>query len=324
MEPSRIQVMKDLEPTINQLTEEYLESVETNWQPSDYLPDFSSHDFVKVVQELKEQAKELSDELLTVLVGNMLTEEALPTYESWLFPVEGVNYLKRDGWSAWVRGWTAEENRHGDILRDYLYLSGRVDMRQMAISLQYLLKDGFDIKTGNDPFKVFIYTSFQEWATNVSHRRVAQLAKKAGATMLARICGVVASDEVRHAKAYQTMVKKIMEADPNGMLHAFEAMMRNKIVMPAHFLREMKQSLGETYTQFSSVAQNIGVYTPEDYTNILEKLIDSWGVEKLTGLNEAGEKARDYVCELPNRLRRVAERVRPSKVEHRFSWIKAA
>merc|ERR1711957_769474 len=30
-------------------------------------------------------------------------------------------------WARWSRGWTAEENRHGDLLNRYLYLGGRCD-----------------------------------------------------------------------------------------------------------------------------------------------------------------------------------------------------
>jgi acyl-[acyl-carrier-protein] desaturase len=33
-------------------------------------------------------------------------------------------------WAQWVRQWTSEENRHGDLLNKYLYLSGRVNMRE--------------------------------------------------------------------------------------------------------------------------------------------------------------------------------------------------
>ncbi len=29
-------------------------------------------------------------------------------------------------WAQWSRGWTAEEKRHGDVTRTYLYLSGRL------------------------------------------------------------------------------------------------------------------------------------------------------------------------------------------------------
>jgi hypothetical protein len=36
-------------------------------------------------------------------------------------------------WARWSRGWTSEENRHGDLLNRYLYLTGRVDMRSIEV-----------------------------------------------------------------------------------------------------------------------------------------------------------------------------------------------
>jgi acyl-[acyl-carrier-protein] desaturase len=42
---------------------------------------------------------------LVAMVGDMITEEALPTYENWLMEVEGDN-LERNGWAQWVRQWT--------------------------------------------------------------------------------------------------------------------------------------------------------------------------------------------------------------------------
>ena len=93
---------------------------------------------------------------------------------------EGFKQNEDSGWMKWVRGWTAEENRHGDVLNKFLYLSGRVNMREIEITTQHLIADGFDIGTDRDPYKNFVYTTFQELATNISHKRVGQMAKKRG------------------------------------------------------------------------------------------------------------------------------------------------
>ena len=37
-------------------------------------------------------------------------------------------------WGIWTRAWTAEENRHGDLMNKYAYLSGRVDMRVRGLA----------------------------------------------------------------------------------------------------------------------------------------------------------------------------------------------
>ena len=48
---------------------------------------------------------------------------------------------------------------------------------------------------------------------------------------------------------------------PSEMMLAFENMMRKRIVMPAHFLRQAGESIGKTFAHFSDAAQRLGVYT---------------------------------------------------------------
>jgi acyl-[acyl-carrier-protein] desaturase len=318
---SRLDVMRFVGDKIDALMGDYLKPVETNWQPADLLPDATQENFLDEVRLLRESTRELPYDYVAVLIGDTITEEALPTYESWLMDMEGVDQGEANGWSRWIRGWTAEENRHGDLLNKFLYLSGRVNMRAMEVSTQYLIADGFDIGTGRDPYRNFVYTSFQELATNVSHRRTATLAKQAGCTQLSKICGVIASDEMRHAKAYKAFVNQIFEVDPSEMMLAFEDMMRKKIVMPAHFLRETGVKIGQTFSHFSDAAQRMGVYTTQDYIDIADALLTDWNVAAVTDLNDAGQRARDYLMALPNRLRRVADRTKVPVLEYPFSWI---
>ena len=120
----RLEVMQHLEKDVDALIEKYLIPVDSIWQPSDFLPNSESDNFLESVKEIRELSKELPYDFWVVLVGDMITEEALPTYESWLMNLEGVEQdpeKDRDnGWAKWVRAWTAEENRHGDVLNKYL------------------------------------------------------------------------------------------------------------------------------------------------------------------------------------------------------------
>ncbi len=320
-EDKRSEVMVHIEKFMLEKMDDFLKPIDTVWQPADFLPDASRDTFFSEIKELQESAGGLSYDLIAVLIGDTITEEALPTYESWLSMVKGVSNDEEGGWMKWTRRWTGEENRHGDLLNKYLYLSGRVNMRMMEISTQYLISDGFDIGTGNDPYRNFIYTSFQEMATNVSHRRVASQAKKDGDTQLSKMCGVIAAEEARHAKAYKYFIEKIFEVDPNEAMLAFEDMMRKKIVMPAHFLREVGLKIGQTFGHFTDAAQRLGIYTAIDYVDILKELIEDWHIESAVDLNEQGEKARDYIMNLPARLLRVAERMKNPMLEYKFSWI---
>ena len=237
--------------------------------------------------------------------------------------IDGVEQENRSGWSQWVRSWTAEENRHGDLLNKYLYLCGRVNMREVEITTQYLIQDGFDIGTSMDPYRNFVYTSFQETATNISHRRVGSLAKQTGNTKLSRMCGVIAADEARHAKAYKHFVTRIFELDPSEMMLAFEDMMRKKIVMPAHLMRESGQKAGELWGHFSDAAQRAMVYTGQDYINILSDLLVDWKIEHISGLTEKAEKAQEYLMKLPGRLQRITDRIATPDLEYQFKWVKS-
>jgi len=317
----RIEVMQTLEKSMEELLTTYLKPINENWQPSDLLPESSSPNFIEEVKEIQELARDMDYDLFTVLVGDTITEEALPTYESWLMSVKGIDQEKGNGWAKWIRGWTAEENRHGDLLNRYLYLSGRVNMREMEVTTQFLISDGFDIGTGVDPYKNFVYTSFQELATNVSHRRVGTLSRKAGNKNLAKICNTIANDEARHATAYMEFVRRIFELDPSEMMLAFEDMMRKKIVMPAMFLRESGQSIGGLWEDFSDAAQRTMVYTTHDYINILKSLIDDWNIDKFRDLNDSAERARDYLMALPQRLERISQRITVPERDHDFKWL---
>lgn len=320
----RLEVMQFLEKDIDAYVDEYLVPIDTIWQPSDFLPDSRRENFYEELRELREIAKDLPYDFWIVLIGDMITEEALPTYESWLMDVEGVNQTEGNGWAKWVRHWTGEENRHGDLLNKYLYLSGRVNMKEIEITTQHLITDGFDIGTDTDPYKNFVYTSFQELATYVSHNRVSQLAKQYGDKKLSRLCKMIAGDEMRHHNAYSEFVNRIFQVDPSEMMLAFQHMMKRKIVMPAHFLRESGDKLGAAFEHFSDSAQRIGVYTSADYVEILEKLIDRWKIDAITGLNDEAERARDFLMKLPARMTRIAERLVIPEQSHIFKWVTPA
>lgn len=320
----RLEVMDFLEKDVESLIQKYLIPINEIWQPTDFLPDSESDNFFDEVTEIRELAKELPYDFWVVLVGDMITEEALPTYESWLMDVEGIDQVGRNSWGKWVRQWTGEENRHGDVLNKYLYLSGRVNMREIEITTQHLITDGFDIGTDRDPYKNFVYTSFQELATFVSHNRVAKLARAKGNKQLAKMCRIISGDEMRHHNAYADFVERIFEVDPSQMMMAFEYMMKQKIVMPAQFLRESGKKIGTAFEEFSNTAQRIGVYTSHDYVEILDRLVKRWEIEKITGLNDEAKKARDYLVKLPARMLRLAERMKIPENSYQFKWVEPA
>lgn len=325
VENVRKEVMMELEKDVRSTFDKFLIPPEKIWQPTDFLPDPQSDTFIEDILEIRELSKELNDDFWISLVGDMITEEALPTYESWLLDLDGIDqHGEENGWVSWIRKWTAEENRHGDVLNKYLYLSGRVNMREIEITVQHLISDGFDIGTSRDPYKTFVYTSFQELATYISHNNVAKLARKAGMKGLAKMSKIIAGDEMRHHKAYVEFVRRVFAVDPSEMMLAFCFMMKHKIEMPAMYLRQSMEAKATLFDKFSDVAQRAGVYTAFDYIDILKKLNKLWDIDQIKGLTPLAEKARDYLMRLPERMERIASRIVVPNTPYRFKWMIAA
>lgn len=84
----QLEVMKTLEQNMDEFISSYLTPIDKIWQPSDFLPDSSSENFKYEIEELQTFAREMPYDLFVTLIGDCITEEALPTYESWLMGLE--------------------------------------------------------------------------------------------------------------------------------------------------------------------------------------------------------------------------------------------
>lgn len=314
-------VIRAIEAAVEQNLQ-LLRPVETAWQPTDYLPDLAGEQWHDQIASLRQAALAIPDELLVVLVGDMVTEEALPSYSM------ALNQLVQDregtspaAWARWLRGWTAEENRHGDLLNAYLRLTGRVNMRAVEQTVQALIANGFDSGSRHDPYNLLVYTSFQERATRISHGNVGRLAQQAGDESLARICRTIAGDEARHETFYTRMMSQVLDLDPAGGTQAFADMLKRQIAMPGRLMADGRDP--DLFEHFAVVAQRIGVYTAQDYASILEHLVEAWDIAGRAVSGEAA-RAQDELCRAAERYKRLADRVMASirkQLPVSFSWI---
>jgi acyl-[acyl-carrier-protein] desaturase len=180
-----------------------------------------------------------------------------------------------------------------------------------------------DVGAENNPYLGFIYTSFQERATFIAHGNTARHARNFGDGKLATVCGLIAADERRHENAYTKIMEKLFQVDPDGATLAFAEMMKKKILMPAHLMYDGQNE--HLFSDFSLVAQRTGVYTAGDYAEILEHLVNKWNVANIRGISSEAQKAQEYLCSLPPRVRRLEERsqakVKKSAKTGSFSWI---
>jgi acyl-[acyl-carrier-protein] desaturase len=317
-------MLRELEPSLEGLLSN-LKPVDDCWQPSDLLPVMGSETWRDEVESLRGEAARLTDEMIVVLAGNIVTEEALPSYlaainRDHVGGAAGTSGTDSHAWARWSRQWTAEEKRHGDVTRTYLYLTGRANMKAVERTVQHLLRNGFDTNAEGDPYRGMGYAAFQEHATKRAWSQLGQLAGNVGAPLLRRICGVVAADEARHERVYVGLLREALRLDPVGALEALEATLCGGVIMPARSMTDGRDS--QLFSRFAGVVHRIGVFTLSDYAESLAQLIETLGLSSLAGLAGEAERAREAICTLPEEHRRRAllgAKQIPRPVP--FSWI---
>jgi acyl-[acyl-carrier-protein] desaturase len=305
---ARVEVLADLEEVVHELMERH-EAKRVLWFPSELLSPPPDTDPDHHIQELRARASGISLPARVALALNLLTEEGLPHFHRLL-----ATYLGGDTfWSKWTNLWTAEEDRHGAVLHDYSRDSKVLDNPVLERMQFEYLKAGFEPAWDKDPYRVFVYTTLQERATQVSHANTGKLAGSYEPT-LGVVLQNVAKEEARHYTFYRTIFKEVLQRDPNNAL-ASAAEIMPSIDMPGvnmpHF-REM-----------ADVIRRAGIYGPRDYLTIVEEQIRFWAVETLEGLDEIGKRAQEKILEIPKRLERVADAMESRTKAKTFSFAVA-
>jgi acyl-[acyl-carrier-protein] desaturase len=305
---ARVEVLADLEPVVHDLMVTH-EEKRILWFPSELLAPPPDTDPDRHVHELRERAKGISLPARVALALNLLTEEGLPHFHRLL-----ATYLGGDTfWSKWTNLWTAEEDRHGAVLHDYSRDSRILDNPVLERMQFEYLRAGFEPSWDKDPYRVFVYTTLQERATQVSHANTGKLAGSYEPT-IGTVLANVAKEEARHYTFYRTIFKEVLARDPNRAL-ASAAELMPSIDMPGvnmpHF-REM-----------GDVIRRAGIYGPRDYLKIVEEQIRFWAIDALEGLDEIGKKAQEKIMGIPQRLERVADAMEARNREKTFSFAVA-
>jgi acyl-[acyl-carrier-protein] desaturase len=158
------------------------------------------------------------------------------------------------------------------------------------------LRAGFAPEWDRDPYRVFVYTSLQERATQISHANTGKLASEYEPT-IGLVLANVAKEEARHYTFYRTVFKEVLQRDPSQALESAAK------IMPAIDMPGVNMP---HFREFADVVRRAGIYGPRDYLKIVEEQIKFWAIDKLEGLNEAGKRAQEKILGIPARLERIA------------------
>jgi acyl-[acyl-carrier-protein] desaturase len=304
--------------------------IHTLWMPSKFLPDMSTEEGRMVhLPELQEQMDGYSDGEIAVQTLNALTEEGLPLFMSAL---TGELAMQTPNWYRWKVRWTAEEGRHGDLIKAQLGLSGRVDMVAFDRMKTAYTNNDFDTGSDGDAVGFLVYTRFQEHGTQIAHRRTARLARRNGAEQFATGLGNVAGEEGGHKTFYGATLVEAARRKPDTVIVSMNEMIGRGIVMPGARMTEAElahrgQRESALFTGLKWAAEKAGVYTFNDYMDVVLGMKDELEVETRTDLSTPeGRKAQDelgmydqaYKEDRGGRIAGIAERRKMPE----FPWVR--
>jgi acyl-[acyl-carrier-protein] desaturase len=289
-------VLIELEPVVAQNLDRHL-AIAKEWHPHDYVPWDEGRNFAFLGgEDWSPEQSRLDETAKAAMFVNLLTEDNLPSYHR-----EIATRFGRDGaWGTWVGRWTAEENRHGVALRDYLVVTRGVDPVELERARMDYMTTGYD-SGDKTPLEALAYVSFQELATRVSHRNTG---RATGDPIAEQLLARVAADENLHMVFYRNLLAAAFDLDPNGAMQAVTDVVRG-FEMP-----------GANIEGFGRKALSIalaGIYDLRQHRDeVLQPVLRQWNVFGRTDLTGEGEKAREqlsaHMDELESQAARFEER----------------
>jgi acyl-[acyl-carrier-protein] desaturase len=273
-------VLIELEPVVAENLDRHL-ALAKEWHPHDYVPWSEGRDFAFLGGEdwAPEQSR-LDETAKAAMITNLLTEDNLPSYHR-----EIATRFGRDGaWGTWVGRWTAEENRHGVALRDYLVVTRGVDPVELERARMDYMTTGYD-SGDKTPLQAVAYVSFQELATRVSHRNTG---RATGDPIADQLLARIATDENLHMVFYRNLVDAAFDIDPDATMRA---------VADEVIGFEMPGATMAGFRKNSLLIAKAGIYDLRlHHDEVVSPILRKWRVFERTDLGAEGEKAREELA----------------------------
>jgi len=303
--PHQLEVLGAMEAFIRKQIEAHL-SRRKLWFPNELSPADAGAEDEALPTRLRELAKGIPAAVLVALALNLLTEEGLPHFHRLI----AVHLGNGSPWCEWNNIWTAEEDRHGCAIRDYVRDARLYSMTALERMQYQYLEAGFDPEWEQDPYRLLAYTSLQEKATQIAHSNTGRQAANYE-PRLQRILAHVSGDESRHYAFYRAAFGEILKHDPNQALQSLQKVTLG-FAMPGHNVAG--------FTDLSEVIRRGNIFGPRQYQDIVEELLEHWQIGALTGLSAAGEEARDKLMKVPKRLSRIADYADAKSAKRTFKF----
>jgi acyl-[acyl-carrier-protein] desaturase len=280
-----------LTPEVERLFERHLATTKS-WMPHELVPWERAAETCPRDAWNEEKAT-LPCGVRSALLVNLLTEDNLPYY------FETINRMfANEIWREWARRWTAEEMRHGIVIRDYITVTHAIDLDALERARMHQVC-GAQVPQPDTAVDTLAYVALQELATRISHRNTGNLLEDdAGYRVMAR----VAADENLHYLFYRDLVSAALELDPSGTVCAIERQVRT-FEMPGVGIPDFN-----THATAIAAAGIYDLVLHHDQV-LVPVVLRHWGIERIEGLDPEAELARERIVGHIARIERIGRRL---------------
>ncbi|PXX06840.1 acyl-ACP desaturase [Mycolicibacterium moriokaense] len=311
-----LQLLHELEPVVETNINRHL-SMRKDWNPHDYIPWSDGKNYYALGgQDWDPEQSKLSEIAQTAMLQNLLTEDNLPSYHREI----AMNFSMDGPWGWWVNRWTAEENRHGIALRDYLVVTRAIDPVELEQLRVEQVTRGFSPGQGpqgemfaESLFDSVIYVTFQELATRVSHRNTGKACQE---TVADQLLQRVSADENLHMIFYRDVSAAGFDIAPDQAMRSLHRVLRN-FKMPGYTVPEFRRK--------AVIIAVGGVYDPRIHLDdVVKPVLKKWRIFEREDFTGEAAAMRDDLGKLIEELEDTCEKFEIAKVRRQEREAKVA
>jgi acyl-[acyl-carrier-protein] desaturase len=301
-----LQLLRELEPVVETNLNRHL-SMAKNWNPHDYIPWSDGKNYYALGgADWDPEESKLSEVAQVAMVQNLLTEDNLPSYHREI----AMNFGMDGAWGSWVNRWTAEENRHGIALRDYLVVTRAIDPIELEkLRLEQVTRGFSPGQNGQGDlfaeslFDSVIYVTFQELATRVSHRNTGKACEE---TIADHLLARVSADENLHMIFYRDVSEAGLEIAPNQAMKSLHRVLRN-FTMPGYTVPEFRRK--------AVIIAVGGIYDPRIHLDdVVMPVLKKWRIFEREDFTGEAASMRDDLALLVEELEEACDKFEESKL----------
>ncbi len=311
-----LQLLHELEPVVETNINRHL-SMRKDWNPHDYIPWSDGKNYYALGgKDWDPEQSRLSEVAQTAMLQNLLTEDNLPSYHREI----AMNFSMDGPWGWWVNRWTAEENRHGIALRDYLVVTRAIDPVELEQLRVEQVTRGFSPGQGpqgemfaESLFDSVIYVTFQELATRVSHRNTGKACEE---TVADQLLQRVSADENLHMIFYRDVSAAGFDIAPDQAMRSLHRVLRN-FKMPGYTVPEFRRK--------AVIIAVGGVYDPRIHLDdVVKPVLKKWRIFEREDFTGEAAAMRDDLGKLIEELEETCEKFEIAKVRRQEREAKVA